>query len=96
MPRLTIDLQEGFSGDEVIVRVNGREVERRLGVRTKRVLGLAQSVAIDVPDGAVNLEVDVPTRGVRATTDVRHPQLGVSLEGNGIQFVQSDEEFGYG
>jgi hypothetical protein len=96
MPRLSIDLQEGFSGDDVIVRVNGEEVARQSGVRTKQTLGLAHSLAIAVPDGPVRVEVDVPTRGLRGSTDVRHAQLGVSLADVGVRFVQSDEEFGYG
>jgi hypothetical protein len=96
VPQLVIDLQDGFSGDEVIVRVNGQEVERRSDVRTKRNLGLAQTIAIQVPDGPVTVQVDVPTKGVNGHTEVRHPQLGVSLAGKEIQFVQSDDEFGYG
>ena len=96
MPTLNIDLQDGFADDDVIVRVNGKEVERRSGVRTKRVLGLAHSMAITVPEGRVRLEVDVPTKGACASTDVHHPQLGVSVAGKDITFVQSDDEFGYG
>jgi hypothetical protein len=96
MPKLSIDLQDGFSGDEVIVRVNGKEVDRRSGVRTKRTLGLAQTIHLQVPDGPVTLEVDVPTKGISGRTEVRHPQLGVSLAGKDVQFVQSDDEFGYG
>ena len=96
MPKVTIDLQDGFSDDEVIVRVNGKEVERRSGVRTKRTIGLAQTIDIRVPDGPVTLEVDVPTKGISGSTVVEHPQLGVSLAGKDVQFIQSDEEFGYG
>ncbi|MFN2445798.1 MAG: hypothetical protein ABR606_09495 [Vicinamibacterales bacterium] len=96
MRKLTIDLQDGFSGDEVVVRVNGEEVERRPDVRTKRTLGLAQSFHIQIPDGLVTLEVDVPAKGVRGTTRVEHAHLGVSMGGRELQFIQSDKEFGYG
>ena len=96
MPKLTIDLQDGFLDDEVIVRVNGEEVERRPNVRTKRALGLAQSFDIKVPDGTVTVQVDVPTKGVSGTTEIQHPQLGVSLDGARLHFIQSDDEFGYG
>jgi hypothetical protein len=95
MPTLTIDLQDGFADDDVIVCVNGKEVERRSGVRTKRMLGLAQSMAITVPDGPFSIEVRVTTRGISGRTEVRHTQLGVSLSDKDVQFVQSDKQFGY-
>src|SRR5947208_12304875 len=96
MPPVNVDLQEGFTGDEVIFRVNGREVKRYPAVRTKRTLGLAESVALDVPDGPVTLEVAVPTKGVTGAVDLRHSQVGVSVGDSGLQFIQSDQEFGYG
>jgi hypothetical protein len=96
MPKLTLDLQDGFNGDDVIVRVNGEEVQRRSGVRTKRTLGLAQTLDLTVPEGPLTVEVDVPTQGVRGSTVVQHPQLGASVVGNVVQFIQSDKEFGYG
>jgi hypothetical protein len=96
MPAVTVDLQEGFTGDEVIVRVNGREVKRCPAVRTKRTLGLAESVGLDVPDGPVTLEVAVPAKGVTGTVDLRHSQVGVSVSDSGLHFIQSDQEFGYG
>jgi membrane-associated protease RseP (regulator of RpoE activity) len=96
VPKLTIDLQDGFSGEDVIVRVNGEEVERRRDVRTKRTLGLAQSFDIKVPDGPVTLEVDLPSKGAIGTTQIHRPQLGVSWDGEQVQFIHSDKEFGYG
>ena len=96
MPTLTIDLQEGFAGDEVIVRVNGREVVRRPGVKTKRMLGLAQSLEVPVPDGAVSLEIEVQAKRARGTTAVHHSHLGVSLVGNEVRFIEADKPFGYG
>jgi hypothetical protein len=96
MRTLTLDLQDGFSGDEVIIRVNGREIERRSDVRTKRMLGLAESVEIALPDGPVTLELEVPGRRISGHTDVRHAKVGASLAGNGMQFIQSEEPFGYG
>jgi hypothetical protein len=96
MRTLTIDLQEGFAGDEVLVRVNGSEVARRSDVRTKRMLGLACSVEVPVPDGPVTLEVEVSTKSLRGATDVRRSRVGVSVEGGDVHFIQADEPFGYG
>ena len=96
MPRLSIDLQDGFAGDEVIVRVNGKEVARRSAVRTKRMLGLADSLEVPVPGGAVALEIELPAKQIRGTRDVRHSHVSVSLAGRDVQFTEADEPFGYG
>jgi hypothetical protein len=96
MPKLTIDLQDGFSGDEVIVRVNGQEVARPAGVKTKRMLGLAQSLDVSVPAGPVSLEIDLPAKQIRGTRVVHHSHIGVSLAGTDVQFIEADKPFGYG
>ena len=35
MPQLRVALLEGFTGETVIIRVNGREVFRESGVKTR-------------------------------------------------------------
>jgi hypothetical protein len=62
MAILTIDLQEGFSADTVAIRARGHEVYRRAGVTTNPAISLADSVPIDLPEGEIELEIDVPTR----------------------------------
>ena len=94
MATICIDLQDGFSGDDVIVRVNGREVSRLSGVRTKRTLGLARSVEVDAPDGPVTLEIEVPGKA-RGTAEVREPNVGVSLQGSDVRFIANEKPFGY-
>ena len=44
MPRLHIALQEGFAGDPVSISVDGREIYRKDGVRTRTQIGLADSI----------------------------------------------------
>ena len=94
MPTLTIDLQDGFTGEDVIVRVNGREVSRLSGVHTKRMLGLAKSFEVAAPEGAVTLEIEVPGKA-RGTTEVREPHVGVSLKGSDVRFIANEKPFGY-
>jgi hypothetical protein len=51
---------------------------------------------LTVPEGRLTVEIEVPTRGIRGSTVVRHLNLGVSVAGNDVLFIQSDKEFGYG
>src|SRR5258706_8256545 len=64
MAQLRIDLQDGFQDDDVVVKVDGEERLRQAGVTTKKVLGLAGSVTVDVPEGQRSIELSVPSRGV--------------------------------
>ena len=78
MSALTIDLQDGFSADRVVILVNGREVAARSGVTTKRVIGLAETLSVEVPDGPVRVEIVLPGRGLRDSVEAKEPHLGVS------------------
>ena len=62
MPSLRVDLLEGFNGDTVVVRVDGREVERRDGVRTNYSVGIAGRLEVDVPAHAAQVELILPER----------------------------------
>jgi hypothetical protein len=95
---LYIHLQEGFTNDLVIVRVNSTEVFRRPGVTTKLLLGYAEVFETEVPDGETLVEVEVPTRNLSGATRVRGadtPYLGVSFDGDTIRFQESATPFGY-
>jgi hypothetical protein len=62
MPTLHIALQEGFSGDEVAVRINGREIFHKTGVKTRMQIGFADSAEIDAQPGVVEVEIALPAR----------------------------------
>jgi len=98
MSRLTISLEEGFTGDAVVVSVNGAEVYRRDGVKTKLQIGLADQFETDVQDGPANIEVTLPTKQISGRTGVDaggELYVGVSVEGNEIRFRHSSHTFGY-
>ena len=99
MTRLHIALQEGFSNDEVIIKVNGIEHAHRSAVMTKNQIGYADSVDLELPTGEVQVEVSVPTRGLEQATVVHLNEpvyLGVSVErGGGLRYQHSSEPFGY-
>jgi hypothetical protein len=69
---LAIELQDGFRGDDVVVRAAGHE-ERLEGVTTNLAISRAAGVELEVPDGPVDVEVAVPVRGlsVRRRIDAR-------------------------
>jgi hypothetical protein len=99
MFRLRVDLQEGFADDEVDLRINGREALHKQGVTTKRMLGLATSAEIEVPeDGPVTVQVEVPTKHLSKSillSVADSPHLGISILNGEIKFIVSRKAFGY-
>lgn len=90
MPELQIDFEDGFDGDTVIVSADGHELWRRTGVTTNLSASVADVARVEVPDGA-ELEVHVPTRGLRASTQAKTPYLEVEITGERLALRQSDE-----
>jgi hypothetical protein len=68
MRSLTVLLLEGFDDDEVVVSVDGREVDRRPGITSSPLVGMAAELGLRVADDAVDVTVAVPARGLAATT----------------------------
>ena len=98
MTQLTIDLQEGFDQDRVIVRVNGAEVCVKDEVTTRRVLGLAESCEAEVRGAEATVEVELPHRDLRASASLHldGPMwLGVRVEDDRVELKPSDEPFAY-
>lgn len=97
MGALHIALQDGFAGEPVVIRLDGREVYRKDRVRTDIRISRADAVDVETADGAGALEVEA--RGQTASTAVdpaREPYVAVSLDGAGRpQFRASAEPFGY-
>jgi hypothetical protein len=98
MTKLKIHLQEGFTGDEVIIEEGGREIYHKQGVKTHPLLGLADNVEHERKDGPIMLKVSVPTKGLTETIKLaaQSPSnLGLSIQGGKIKHHLSDTEFGY-
>ena len=99
MIALTIDLQEGFKGDKVVLYVNGEEVYRKNQVKTKRLLGMAGSFTTEVETGPVNVEIRVATQDLAETIPLQvssDTYLGISVVNGMIDPIVSEEPFGYG
>jgi hypothetical protein len=95
---LTIALQDGFENDSVVVRVDGEVVIQETGVRTDQRIGLAYAIDVPLPDRAVVIDVQVPTRSLRARHELSPAtatSVGISLLDNQIVFRSSPTPFGY-
>ena len=101
MPTLHIDLQDGFIGDPVVVRVNGEEVFRHEKLMTRPQLGLAKSVKVELPKGRAEIEISMPTRKqkrVVETTLEADKYVGVSFDPEKKELTEptvQDQLFGY-
>jgi hypothetical protein len=96
---LTIEFQEGFQDETVLLRLAGVETMRQQHVKTRLQTGYAAASAATVPEGRVVLEVELPDSAERAQVvlDVRAPLwVGVNLDpGRVLRFKLSDTPFGY-
>ena len=99
MSGVTVDLQEGFFDDTVVFRQDGRELERRTGLRTRMQIGLAAQVELVLPPGPIALEIVLPEKDIAAVVNLpaeRPLWVGVSLEEPGsLRIRVSHEAFGY-
>jgi len=98
MPSLHIALQEGFDGDVVVVRVNGKEALRKKDVTTRMQIGLADSVDTVWDGESARVEVEVPTRNISGTIEEPlqgESYLGISILKGAIDGRVSTEPFGY-
>lgn len=98
MSKLFVDFQEGFAHDEVQVRVNGQERLKKAGVTTNRLLGIASSEEIEVPDGRITVDIQIPTKNLSKTISLEisgSEYLGVSIENGKIEHIASQKPFGY-
>lgn len=99
MAVLHIDFQDGFTGDTVAIQIDGKEVLRQENLKTKRVLGRAGSSKIEVPEGSINVEINVPSKNIVHTIPLQiagETYLGVSIQKDKLDYVVSKKPFGYG
>jgi hypothetical protein len=98
MTELAVVLEEGFDGDEVAVRLGDDVVFTADMVTTRPQVGYAQRFTVDVPDGDVDVTVDVRSRGATTSFPVSvsgETHIGVSLKDDQVTHRTSDEPFWY-
>ena len=98
MVTLSIDFQEGFANDTIVLHVNGDEVFRKEDVSTKLLLGKADALKTTVETGQVVIEINIQTRDIAMPIPLEisaNTYLGISVVNGRIEYVVSDEPFGY-
>lgn len=97
--QIQVAFQDGFANDDVVIRVNGREVLREPGLSGRDPLVPVAAVRqIEIEPAAGQVQVDVPTRGLSRGFDVNFresPYLGVAIVGNEITLRRSSRPFEY-
>lgn len=98
MPTLNIALQEGFSGQPVVVRVDGVERFRAEDVRTRMQIGLAHAVAVEVDSGRHAVEVvagDIATGLEVEVSAQAHVGVSLARSQDRLETRVSERPFGY-
>src|SRR2546421_5858226 len=95
---LQVDLQDGFDGDEVTVKVDGHVAFHDQQVSTLTVIGRAATFTVDTGASGVDVDVELPGRQLRDSFRVdvtATPHLGISVSGGQLSHRVSSEAFGY-
>jgi hypothetical protein len=91
--------QDGFANDDVVVRVDGREVVRESGLKgLDPMIPLAAQRNVQIERPAGRLDVEVPTRGLSRAFDLdfaKSPYVGIAIVGGEIAVRQSSRPFEY-
>lgn len=98
MVLLRIDLQDGFDGDNVIVKINRKQVYRKEGVKTELTLGYADSLEVEVSEGPCMVEVALPEKDIAESISLNvfaPVYLGLSVSNNKIIQRRSETFFAY-
>ena len=98
MATATIDLQDGFQEDTVVIRVNQHVVAQREQVTTDYSIGFAARVEVPISTDPAALEVSLPGKQLseqivlQRATDIH---VGVSVLGGVIRYRLSEVPFEY-
>jgi hypothetical protein len=91
--------QDGFANDDVIVRVNGREVIRESQLKSQDpLLPIATTRSVELEGTTGNVNVEVPSRSLSRSFDLdfrESPYLGIAIVGGDIAMRRSARPFEY-
>ena len=96
--RVTVDLQEGFAGQEVRITAGGQQLFRK-AVKTRHQIGLAERFQFE-PEGRDQLELRVELVGEGSQVRIALPaegaaHVGISLVDGRLEARVSKEPFQY-
>ena len=95
---LHVALQEGFDNDNVLMRLNDEPIYESAGVTTDLRVGRADALEVPLKEGRLRLSVSLPDRDLTGSVVIRSTNtvhVGVSVEGDAVEFTVSDQPFGY-
>jgi hypothetical protein len=96
---LSIELQEGFQNDNIIILINGKGVYARENITTRTQIGLADKFEINVDEDRAAVEIKLPARNLTETVEIilnKKKYLGFSVVGKeNIKHIVQEEEFRY-
>ena len=95
---MKIDLQDGFDNDEVVVKLDGREVFHKSGVSTDIRISRADGFETSATKPQVKVELELPKKGKHASQTVKPaetPHIGISIRDGQPQFRTQAEPFLY-
>lgn len=99
MAILSIDFQSGFINDTIVLLVNDEEVFHKEHVNTKLLLGLADSFKTEIETGLVSIEIHVLTKDIKKALVLEvleDKYIGISIVNSMVDYIVTDEPFGYG
>lgn len=95
---LRIDLQEGFAGDAVAIKLNGKRAFAKKQVSTQLLLGKADSFTTTIPPGPLRIDLEIKTRNLQETITLHaehNTYIGVSIVENRLIYSLADKPYGY-
>lgn len=98
MPLFVIDLQEGFSGENISVNIDGHDVFKGQNIATRNQIGLAKQIKKEIQSGNHTVRINLEDRGIDESFSIDSsatPFLGISVLNNEIVFTPEATAFGY-
>jgi hypothetical protein len=95
---LHIAFQDGFEDDLVIVQIDGREVFQKEGIKTNLLIGYADSVEVQVPEGSLEVKLLLPSKNLTEIIELKVSEdvyLGLSIRNRKVDYIISQKPFGY-
>jgi hypothetical protein len=83
---LSVDFQDGFVNDSIILRINQNEVLKKNNVSTDLRIGLADnSFSTRLPNGQIKIDILVPSKNLKYSKTIETESdtyIGVSIVGS--------------
>jgi hypothetical protein len=95
---LHLAFQEGFEGDTVIVRIDGKEVYRKEHVTTRYQINYADSFKLHVDEESVNVEILIPAKELSKKFSIKTANtvyVKVLIQMGEIKYSASDKPLRY-